>query len=233
MTASTKTPAKKTAAKRTAAKKTTAKKAAATITDVETKEGLQVLDVSKWADKTGSNAELEAFKKKVIDAARSHSNEFHCGEYKSVLKKLGIKESAAMTIPVSFETAAGFELTVRVLPGELHNKTLEEQLAVITDKVGKLTISGSGGGKGTFKVKPESIVSWSIPDRVGPEAPNGYEWMKIRSGRVNHLVPTDRNGRGYVYLACGNSSNLSDLLPNDELFEGYCQNCCRAGGVQM
>ena len=202
-------PAKKAAAKKTVAKKTAAapKKSELTLTP---------LDLSDFLPKGTENKELDEFKLKVIDEAKKHSKAHHCGEYKSVLRNLGISEKAVEKANVTFTTLAGFEFNVQIEPKALAGKTADEQAQALLNALGDVSV-GTGSGTASLKIPASSITSWEIQAKSGiQDPPTGYKWGRTsRRGRVIHLLPTNRGDWGYLTTGCSKSFSWSHHLPDN------------------
>lgn len=90
------------------------------------------LDFSTYV--SGDPPELKAFKKQVVEVAKNHSATFHCGEYRSVLRQLGIRESSDfLPVEVTCKTSEDWEFTVEVDPDEMITLDEEAQLEKIVE----------------------------------------------------------------------------------------------------
>lgn len=198
---------------------------------------MTALDVSALVTNTGDSPELTAFKQKVVAEAKKHSASYHCGEYKSILKKLDIKEEKQVAIKVT--TSHPFELTVRVLPSLLNNKSEDEQKEELSKAIGALSLAGSGGSAtGFFTVPASAITAMELLDgkaaAAGGVVPEGWEWAYVSDeGRVLHLYRINDRNR-YSVSVCG----VVTYYQTDTSTRGEARNCERctreltAGRVQ-
>lgn len=203
---------------------------------------MTALDVTPWIGENTDSEELAAFKAKVIKAAELHSRRHHCGSIDEALKDLGIKK--VKPIKVKFGTAIGLQMEVEIFPALLHNKDEEEQKKVLADKVGNLSVAGTGG-TGSLAIAPEGITSMEIvtrvppppgtpvPIEVGVEDENGRMWAYVsREGRVVHLFrPPSQSSwdRGRRHAMCRNDTTTynpetrdSTIAPENRVF---CTTC--------
>jgi hypothetical protein len=208
------------------------------------KSALEPLDFSEYVEPPSDNPELDAFKAKVIEEARKHSRNHHCGEYKSVLRALGISEKSVSEVKVSLETVTGFTFAVNVKPEEFAGKTSDEQATALAAKLGDVKVSAGSGVTGTLKIKPESIVSWSLPEKKAApvpgtdDAPEGYSWRYISSeGLVRHLVRMSHlvNSSGTYRTACSRTVYRS-WMPAEGMTPtrgtgGNCTKCMRSSAA--
>ena len=163
---------------------------------------MTALDFSRYV--TGDSPEMKEFKKKVIEVAQNHSNNFHCGEYRSVLRELGIKENEPGLVRVKVKTSEDWEFEVDVDPDKMHaldeDAQKEELVTVFASKVDDMA-----GFK--IKVPASQITEMEINQALSA----AYVWRYIsEDGRVRHAVPVEiltRRGYAYsgtgIYTACG------------------------------
>lgn len=149
---------------------------------------LEPLDVSPWATEAEPKA-LTDFKKKVVEVAKNHSRTHHCGEYKSVLRQLGM-EDAAKKIQVKL-TSGGFSFIVRVAPDTLVGLGVEKQAEVLIKAIGDVRINADNAdAEGVIELNAKSITAWEIQTRPPTEmpGPNDGLWLYAGDdGRVQHF----------------------------------------------
>lgn len=196
---------------------------------------MTALDVSPWVVETGDSPELAAFKAKVEEFAKKHSKNFHCGEYKSAMKELGIVSQRKIRVEVS--TSIGLNTTVVVVPLVLHNRTEEEQKKAISDVIGPLKLVGSQSTEMELKIAPGVITDMVIrtphPDEVQPlelmepDPIDGYQWgYTSREGRIVHHFEL-RTGRArcrYDLVGYNRTDKASTVEPEERIFCTACLN---------
>lgn len=163
---------------------------------------MTALDFSRYV--TGDSPEMKKFKQKVVEVAQNHSNNFHCGEYRSVLRELGIKENDPGLVRVKVKTSEDWEFEVDVDPDKMHTMDEEAQkeelVTVFASKIDDMA---------GFKIKvPASQITEM---EINPVLSSAHVWRYIsEEGRVRHAIPvSDLSPHGYVrpavtsYTACG------------------------------
>jgi hypothetical protein len=142
--------------------------------------------------------ELAAFKKKVIAEAKRHSSSFHCGEYKSILRALGIKEKD-LSVKVEIESSAGF----------------------ILDSLGEVGLYSAGKALGIMKINPDTITRMEITAKPVTSAgahqtPSGLWAYAGPDGRVRHFYyDIWDSGDGAVQYRYRRISRTASTTPTD------------------
>ena len=179
-----KTPAKRTRAK-TASKKTASK--------------FPALNLSEYLPKSSGNAELDEYKKLVRKVAQEHSTTHHCGSLGEVEEKLGIRVTVP-TAAVELTTTFGCTFRLNVEPQELAYKTGDEQLKVLLDKIGSVSLMGSKGVTGSLQLTPDNVSSFTLVDlERGWDTSQGI-WRYPNSGHnVAHFAKIIEVNPGQAY----------------------------------
>jgi len=173
---------------------------------------LEPLDLSAVISST-EPPELKEFKKRVIEVAKQHSSSMHCGEYKSVLRQLGIKEGEDK-VKVELETAFGMVFTVETDPTKLHEKTVDEQKKVLLDTLGTLSLTSGNKSVGVMSVSADSVVRMTLVSTATPfanalDTPSGVWLYGGPDGRVRHFFEGVQETRAHGYVHTRNGANVT------------------------
>lgn len=189
---------------------------------------MAALDFSRYV--TGDSPEMKKFKQKVVEVAQNHSNNFHCGEYRSVLRELGIKENDPGLVRVKVKTSEDWEFEVDVDPDKMHpldeEAQKEELVTVFASKIDDMA---------GFKIKvPASQITEM---EINPVLSSAYAWRYIsEDGRVRHAIPVgdvapgrySRHG-ATTYAACG-AYVTQQMERTNRSEDRNCQRCERRIG---
>src|SRR6476661_2981150 len=173
---------------------------------------LEPLDLSAVISST-EPPELKEFKKRVIEVAKQHSSSMHCGEYKSVLRQLGIKEGEDK-VKVELETAFGMVFTVETDPTKLHEKTVDEQKKVLLDTLGTLSLTSGNKSVGVMSVSADSVVRMTLVSTATPfanalDTPSGVWLYGGPDGRVRHFFEGVQETENHEFVRRTTGANVN------------------------
>lgn len=189
------------------------------------------LDVSPWID-SGDSPDLAAFKQRVIEVAKAHSTRFHCGEYRSVLRELGVEEKETV-ISVRVTLNERHQVTISLRPTDL-NVEHQQQIEVLLRKINGGTHSSASLAFIAEDVTDARILT-ATPAQI--ERENGFDaerrvyWLYTSSeGRVRHAYresPQERrrNAYGYVNSVCGRGESNNPVVRSARAENRNCQQC--------
>lgn len=192
---------------------------------------MTALDMSPFIASNTDSEELRAFKAKVAEVAKKYTNRYGwCTEANKALAELGITPEKVVSVTVV--TTQGFEMKVPILPSLLHEKDEDQQKQILAERIGSLSISGSGQARVNvmFRVSAEHIAQMELPTpgaapAAGTPAPDGYAWLYVEGGRVLHLMGPDIRGYGRRDSLCGRASSYNFRDPRNDGTDAYCRAC--------
>lgn len=193
---------------------------------------MAALDVSPWVD--GDSQELRSFKKKVVKVAKDHSNRFHCGEYRSVLRELNISETEPV-VQVEVNTSTGLHAVLEVDPFDLNGLDEQAQKDLLAQKLAEY-LRDSAGVDLDPSLNPvegmtlTSRIPGSMLTTTGYDATYGVWWyFTSGEGRVRHAFREERsNGRRNQYSVCRRAETYFPSTFSSRSEDRNCAGCVKA-----